>query len=97
MARKRTVHGATFKAKVAMEAVKENKTVAELSSEYGVHATLIYAWKKQLLAGVADIFNGGASKDQACEHETLLAQLYEQIGRLKIELDWAKKKSGGLG
>jgi hypothetical protein len=57
---------------------------------------LIHAWKKQLLAGAADLFGQG-SKAAAQDHEALQAQLYEQIGRLQMELDWVKKKSAGLG
>jgi transposase-like protein len=96
MARKRKTHSATFKAQLALAALKEDKTVNELASQHGVHPTLIHAWKKQLLAGAEELFSNG-SKAAATDHEALQAQLYEQIGRLKMELDWVKKKSASLG
>jgi transposase len=93
---KRKQHSAPFKAQVALAAYKGEKTVAELASQYDIHATLIHGWKKQLLAGAAEIFGGKAKADEK-EAETLQAQLFEQIGRLQMELDWAKKKSAQLG
>ena len=96
MAQKRKTHSAAFKAQVALAALRGDKTVNELASQHGVHPTLIHAWKKQLLAGAEDVFSNG-SKATATDHETLQAQLYEQIGRLKMELDWVKKKAAGLG
>jgi putative transposase len=67
-----------------------------LASAHGVHPTLIHAWKKQLLEGAPEIFHNGVQTSTA-EHEALQAQLYEQIGRLKTELDWLKKKAAHLG
>jgi transposase-like protein len=96
MARKRKAHSAAFKAQLALAALRGDKTVNELASQHQVHPTLIHAWKKQLLAGAEDLFSNG-SKAAAQDHEALQAQLYEQIGRLKMELDWVKKKSAGLG
>ena len=95
MAGKRKSHPATFKAQVALAAVRGDRTINELASHYGVHPTLIHAWKKQLLGGVEDIFSQG-HKAVATDHESLQSQLYEQIGRLKMELDWVKKKSACL-
>jgi len=92
MARKRKSHTATFKAQVALSAVKGDKTVSELASLHGVHPTMIHGWKKQLLDNAEEIFQSGA-KTSSAEHEVLQAQLYEQIGRLKTELDWLKKKA----
>ena len=95
MARKRKQHSAAFKAQVALAALKGDKTANELASQYGVHPTLIHTWKKQLFAGADQLFSNG-SKAPAADHESLQAQLFEQIGRLKMELDWVKKKSASL-
>jgi transposase len=96
MARKRKSHPAAFKAQVALAAVKGDKTISELASQHGVHPTMIHAWKKQLLSNVEDLFQSGAKTSDG-EHEALAAQLYEQIGRLKTELDWLKKKAASFG
>jgi transposase len=96
MARKRQAHAAAFKAQVALAALKGDKTVNELASQHGVHPTLIHAWKKQLLAGAEELFSNGRNA-VAEDHEAVQAQLYEQIGRLKMELDWVKKKVASLG
>jgi transposase len=96
MAGKRKTHLAAFKAQVALAAVRGDKTVNELAAQHQVHPTLIHAWKKQLLANAEDLFQGPA-KAAGPDHEALQAQLYEQIGRLKMELDWVKKKSAQLG
>jgi transposase-like protein len=96
MAKKRKSHSAAFKALVALAAVKGDKTVSELASVHGMHPTLIHAWKKQLLESAEELFQNGA-KSSSAEHEALQAQLYEQIGRLKTELDWLKKKAAHFG
>jgi transposase len=96
MARKRTRHPAGFKAQVALAAVREDRTVSELVSKFGVHQTLIHTWKKQLVAGAESIFASGA-KSVASDTEVVQAELYEQIGRLKMELEWLKKKAAVLG
>jgi transposase len=96
MAGTRKTHSAAFKAQVATAALKGDKTINELAGQHGVHPTLIHAWKKQLMAGAEDIFSNG-SKAAATDHEAEKAQLYEQIGRLQMELAWVKKKSAGLG
>jgi putative transposase len=95
MAGKRKSHSAAFKAQVALVAIKGDKTVNELASQFGVHPTMIHAWKKQLLAGAEVVFASGAKSTGPPEDKS--AELYEQIGRLKVELDWVKKKSAGLG
>ena len=96
MPRKRKSHTASVKAQVALAAVKGDKTGSELASMQGVHPTLIHTWKKQLLDNAEELFQSGA-KSSSAEHEALQAQLYEQIGRLKTELDWLKKKAASFG
>jgi putative transposase len=92
MAGKRKQHTAAFKAQVALAAVKGDRKVNELAGHYGVHPTLIHTWKKQLLAGADQVFGNG-SKAAALDAEAEKAELFEQIGRLKMELEWLKKKS----
>jgi transposase-like protein len=93
MKNKRRNHSAAFKAKVALEAVKEDKTIAELAGLYQVHPSQIAKWKKQLLESLPDIFSSRGQNEQK-DRDELTAQLYQQIGQLKVELDWLKKKSG---
>jgi transposase len=90
MAGKRKVHTAAFKAQVALAAHKGDRTVNELAGHYSVHPTLIHGWKKQLITGAQEIFEGPA-KAAAADAESRQAELYEQIGRLKMELEWLKK------
>lgn len=86
---------AEFKSKVAIEAVKGNKTVSELASEFEVHPSQIQSWKKQLLDGSRDLFSGKKEKsDESVIQER--DRLYTQVGRLAVELDWLKKKTGHL-
>ena len=89
---KRKHRSAQFKFKVALGAAKGTKTLSELSSEYEVHSTQISEWKNQLIKNGASIFNMTTARQQR-EQETLQAELYEQIGRLKMELEWLKKKA----
>ena len=96
MAGKRKHHTAAFKAQVALAAIKGDRTVNELAGRYGVHPTLIHAWKKQLLAGAELAFTNGVKVD-AADAEARQAELFEQIGRLKMELEWVKKKAAALG
>jgi transposase len=91
----RKSYDAAFKAKVALEAVKGEKTMAQLSSEYGVHVNQIGQWQKRLLQEVPDIFSERRRK-QEDETEEMTAELYRQIGQLKVELEWLKKKSQQL-
>lgn len=88
----RKIYSAAFKAKVALEAIKENRTSAELSSAYGVHPTMITRWKRQLLEQLPDVFSDKAKRKDK-NNEELILSLYQQIGQLKVELDWLKKKS----
>jgi transposase len=80
-------YSASFKAKVAIEAVRKEKTISQLSSEYGVHSNQINQWRKRLLEEVPDIFSQ-KRKNKEKDTEELQAELYQQIGQLKVELDW---------
>ena len=84
---------AEFKAKVALEALKEQQTLTELAKRYKVHPTQISTWKKQLLEHSAQVFSEGNNRDDA-EQQELIDTLYRTIGQREIELDWLKKKSG---
>ena len=96
MANVRKKHSAEFKAKVALAAVREEGTVAELSSRYGVHASQIHAWKKTLIEGVGWLFARGKAEgsEGAAADEAQLAKLYEKIGELTVERDFFRKRSG---
>jgi putative transposase len=96
MAGKRKSHSAAFKAQVALAAIKGDRTISELASQFGVHPTLIHAWRKHLLVSAEEVFANG-SKAAVSDGEAMQAQLYEQIGRLKVELEWLKKKAASLG
>ena len=96
MTRKRRVLGASLKAKVALAACRGDKTTAELASQFGVHASQVTAWKKQLLEHVGELFEDGRSsgrEERAADQD----ELYAQIGRLKVEVEWLKKKSAEFG
>lgn len=95
MTKKRRNFSGTFKAKVALAANRGDKTTAELASQFKLHANQIASWKKMLLDGVAEIFDSGSS-GQRQESSVKEEELYEQIGRLKMELEWLKKKSARL-
>ena len=83
---------AAFKAKVALEALKGEKTMAQISSEYGVHVNQIRQWRQKLLEELPGLFSDRRQKRDK-ETEEMTAELYRQIGQLKVELDWLKKKS----
>jgi transposase-like protein len=95
MAGKRVRRGASFKAKVALAAVRGDKTLGELASKFGVHPNQIGQWRKQLLDSAAELFQDGRrqKRSEGAEEE----ELYEQIGRLKMEVEWLKKKAAELG
>ena len=90
MATQRKNYGAEFKARVALEAIKGHKTINELVSHFGVHPTQINKWKRHLQTELPQIFSNRREKREQ-DHEALQAQLYQQIGQLKVELDWLKK------
>ena len=89
----RSRYNGAFKAKVAVEAVREQKTLQEIAGKYGVHPAQISKWKKQALEELPKIMSDRRSRAEKSEEE-LKSSLYEQIGQLKVELDWLKKKSG---
>jgi len=91
MQAKRKRYSAKFKSRVALEALKEQKTLSELSSEYGVHSNQISLWKKQLLLEAEYLYSNKRHRQEK-EKEQLETELYRQIGQLKVELDWLKKK-----
>ena len=93
--RPRRRHSSEFKARVALEALKGQKTLNELASEFGVHPVQIAQWKRQLLDASAGVFENGATGRREREQEQLVEQLYQEIGQLKVEVDWLRKK--GIG
>jgi len=90
----RKYHSAEFKVKVALEAIKGEKTVTEIASQFGVHPTQVTQWKKQAVEGLSDVFSSRRSRQEKNQEQTT-DRLYQQIGQLKVELDWLKKKTGG--
>jgi putative transposase len=92
MKQKRKKHSGEFKAKVALEAVKGARTLNELAGHFEVHPTQVVQWKQRLVTGASDLFTGGVERDVVREEE-LRDRLYQEIGQMKVELDWLKKKS----
>lgn len=91
MSKQRVLHNPSFKAKVALAAIKGDRTLSELASRFAVHPTQIQQWRRQLVAGVEQLFVGKHCRpERAAEAEK--AELYEQIGRLQMEVAWLKKK-----
>ena len=88
--RRRKRHSADFKARVALEALKEQRTVNEIAAIYEVHPVQVGQWKKQAREGLAELFSNGRVRDEKDE-EDLRDRLYQEIGHLKVELDWLKK------
>lgn len=93
MVRSRRRFDASFKSKVALEAVRGLKAVSEIAKQFKVHPNQVTMWKKQLLSGVSLAFENASSSSKKASDEPEAAELYEQIGRLKVELEWLKKKA----
>jgi len=92
---KRKRYSKEFKARVALEAIKGQKTMSEIASEYGVHPNQISNWKKRLNSGASDLFSRGKDREaERLEHER--DRLYQKVGQLQIEVDWLKKVTGPM-
>ena len=94
MKQTRKKHNAAFKAKVALAAVRGDRTIAELASAFGVHPNQIYNWKKQLLDGAVSVFEGGGAAAEGTVSDVQVDLLYRQIGQLKVENDFLARKLG---
>ena len=92
--RKRRRFDSATKAKVAIEALRERGTISQIASQFLCHPSQVTKWKKEAISGLPSVF--GTMTDEGDGNEKLVTELYEQIGRLKMELDWLKKKSGGF-
>lgn len=88
-------HTANFKAKVALDALREKETMAELSSKHGIHRVQIQDWKKRATSGMTTIFSSKHEGKEKEQDKELIEELYRQIGKQKVEIDWLKKKSEG--
>jgi transposase-like protein len=93
MKKQRKNYSSEFKVKVALEAIKGHKTLNEIASQFELHPNQVTQWKKQALEGLPELFSQRRVRLEK-DDETLKAQLYQQIGQLKVELDWLKKKVG---
>src|SRR6187401_3356574 len=89
--RMRKRYEAAFKARLALAALKDEKTLSELASEFGVHGNLISQWKQRLLVNVTRVFEEREDESQH-DHQAVVEELHRQIGQLHVELDWLKKK-----
>ena len=96
MSKKAKQYKAQEKARVAMEAIKGDLTIAQISSQYGVHATQINRWKREAVEAMVTGFNNKSKAVDTSQAE-LVSQLYQQIGQLTVERDWLKKKSATFG
>ena len=93
MPRTRKSHPPSLKAKVAIEAIKSHKTTSQIAQLFGIHPTQVGSWKKQALAGLPEIFSNGRERMRQ-ETDAEKDELYKQIGQLKVELDFLKKRAG---
>jgi transposase len=97
MANKRKQYNPQFKAKVAIEAIRGEKTIAQLASEYQLHPNLIHNWKKQLLEAAPGVFDSPAQTAAVGDNRAQIDELYRQIGQLKVERDFLASRSAVLG
>ena len=96
--KKRKQHSAAFKAKIVLEVLKEEKTVAELASQYEVHPTMIHSWRREFLEKASSVFEDKRKeKQEPSEPEKLTAHLYKQIGQLTVEVDFLRQACDKLG
>lgn len=93
MKQSRKKYGATFKAKVALAALRGDQTISELASRFEIHPTLIHNWRKQLSESAPELFSSGHAKQDKGQ-EALVAKLYQQIGQLTVERDFLSDRSG---
>lgn len=91
---KRKHFSASQKAQIALEILKEEKTVNQIASEFGIHPNVLYRWKKQALENLPKLFEDETKSERQVEHERQINELYSEIGRLTTQLNWLKKKSG---
>lgn len=91
--RQRRNFSAEMKSRIALEAIKGQKTIQEIASHYGVHPNQVTNWKRQAIEGLSSVFADPRSRPDTSE-EAIKAELYQQIGEMKMELDWLKKRSG---
>lgn len=96
MSRVRKVHSAEFKAQVALAAIREDSTIAELSSRYGIHPTVIHRWKKEAIAGIPTGFSGKQERQEG-DHAAQVKELHAKIGQLTMERDFLADASKRLG
>lgn len=93
MKRQRKQYSTDLKAKIAVEAIRGQRTIQEIASHYGIHPNQVTQWKKQLLDGASEVFSSRREHEGEAD-EQMKAELYQQVGKLQVELDWLKKKSG---
>ena len=89
----RRKYDSRFKAEVALEAIKNQQTISQIASQYGVHPNQVSKWKRKAVEGLVEVFSDGKERKER-DQQKLIDELYRQIGQLKVELDWLKKKSG---
>ena len=90
---KRRTHSPEFKAKDAMDAISGRKTIQEIAADHAIHPIQVSQWKKQLLEGASELFSRGRKDKDKEESQAKEAELFQQIDRLQMELEWLKKKS----